>query len=79
MRSDPPFILYHTYERVCKGFPSVVWQQQLETSYIECYNKRHLIEKKTPTPYITAKQDVSMVFRPLPEITDYEPQFVDPH
>ena len=32
----------------------------------------HLIEKETPTLYITTKQDVPTVFRPSPEKRDYK-------
>ena len=46
--SDPPPIFYHTYETICKGFPSVVWQEQMETAYTGRYNKIHLIKKETP-------------------------------
>ena len=39
----------------------------------------YLIEKQTPIHHITAKQDILMIFQPLPEIPDYGPQFIDPH
>ena len=30
---------YRTNETKCKGYPSVAWQQQMETIHIERYNK----------------------------------------
>ena len=50
----------------------------METAYIEQYNKMHLIENETPAHQNTAKQDIPTMFRLLPEIPDYEPQFIDP-
>ena len=62
-----------------KGFPSAVWQQQMETAYLERYNKRHWIKIETPVHPKRVKQDISKPFPPLPKIPDYAPQFLDPH
>ena len=43
VKSDPPtrfYYRYDTYESIFKGYPSVVWRQQMEATY------RHLLEKK---------------------------------
>ena len=49
VKSDPPTRFFHRYdtdESIYKGYPSVVWRQQMETTYIGRPNKKHLLEKK---------------------------------
>ena len=73
---DPPTICYQTFETNCKVLSSVVWQQQMETTYIEHYIKKQLIIK-TPIHHKTVNQIISKPFRPLPRMTYYEPKFID--
>ena len=51
----------------------------METVYIQCCNKIYSIEKETPIHHETVKQNISTLIRPLPQIPNYEPQFIDPH
>ena len=76
--SDPPTIVYHSHQTSNTGIPSVVWQQQMEKTYIRRYNKMHIIHKIFPTYeyYYTDKFDTQ--FRPLPEVVAYDAYFVDP-
>ena len=38
----------------------------------------HMNEKETHTNQKTVKHNAPTSFRPLPEILDYEPQFIEP-
>ena len=72
-------IFCHTYKIKRKGFPSIVWQQQMKTTYRERYNRMHPIQKETPIHQITANQHISTMFRHLPENPENESQFINPH
>ena len=39
----------------------------------------HLFKKETPKHHKTVRQNIPTPFRTLPQIPDYEPQFIDPH
>ena len=51
----------------------------METAYIKRYNKIHCLKKETPIHNKTVKQHISTLFRPLPEISGYQPKLIDPH
>ena len=72
-------MFYHTYETICTGIPSVVWQQQKKSAYIEWYSTMHLNKKEIPTHHITAKRNTPTVFRLLLEVSEWEPLFIEPH
>ena len=72
-------MIHCTYETLCKGLPSFVLQQQMKTTYIERYNKMHLNKKETSIHHKTITQNNSTLFRPLSEISNYEPKFIDSH
>ena len=78
---NPTHLIYFTthmkHETKRKGYPSVVWLQQMKTTYTERLNKMHLFGKQTPTCHNTAKQNIPTPFRHSPEMPDYEPQFID--
>ena len=50
----------------------------METTYKEQFNKIHIIKRESPTHQKTVKQNIPTPFRPIPQILDYEPQFIDP-
>ena len=50
----------------------------METAFIQ-RDKAHLIKKQTPILNQTVKQEIPTLFRPLQQITDYEPKTIDPH
>ena len=60
------------------GYPSVVWQQQMEKATTITYNNTHLFKKLIPvwdTDYTTT---FTTRFRPIPLIDDYNPTYIDP-
>ena len=60
------------------GYPSVVWQQQMEKVIITTYNNTHLFQKPIPvwdTDYTTT---FTTRFRPIPLMDDYNPTYIDP-
>ena len=48
-------------------YPSDVWQQHMETTYIERYNKMPLNKKEIPIRQKSVKQNVSATFRLCPK------------
>ena len=59
------------------GYPSVVWQQQMEKAIIITYNNTHLFQKPIPVwdpDYTTA---FTTRFRPIPFVDDYNPTYID--
>ena len=76
--SDPPTIVYHSYQTLNTGIPSVVWQQQREEAYIRRYNNMRMIFKTLPTYEYDYTDNSDTQFRPLPEGVAYDTYFVDP-
>ena len=76
--SDPPTIAYHSHQSLNTGVPSIVWQQQMEKSYIQRYNDKDLIYKTLPTYKYDYTDNFDTNFRPLPEVNVYDTYFVDP-
>ena len=76
--SDPPTIVYHSHQTTNTGIPSVVWQQQMEKSYNQRYNRMHMIHKTLPTYKYDYTDNFDTQFRPLPEVVAYDTYFVDP-
>ena len=76
--SDPPTIVYHSHQTPNKGIPSVVWQQQMEKTYIRRYNNMHIIHKNFPTYEYDYKDNFDTQFRPFPEVVAYDTYYVDP-
>ena len=60
------------------GYPSVVWQQQMEKSIITTYNNTHLYQKPIPACDPDYKTTFTTRFRPIPLIDDYNPSYIDP-
>ena len=75
--SDPPTIVYHSHQTPNTGIPSVVWQQQMEKTFIRRYSNMHMIHKTLPT-YEYDYTDFETQFRPLPEVAAYDTYFIDP-
>ena len=55
------------------GYPSVVWQQQMEKAIINTYNNSHLYQKPIPVWDPDYKTTFTTHFRPIPLIDDYNP------
>ena len=60
------------------GYPSVVWQQQMEKATIITYNVTHLFQK----PILVWDPDYTATFttpfRPIPLVDEYNPTYIDP-
>ena len=59
------------------GYPSVVWQQQMEKAIIITYNNTHSFQK----PILVWDPDYTTTFttrfRPIPFVDDYNPTYMD--
>ena len=60
------------------GYPSVVWQQQMEKATIISYNNTHLFQKPIPVWNPDYATTFTTRFRPIPLIDDYNPTYIDP-
>ena len=60
------------------GYPSVVWQQQMEKATIITYNNTHLFQKPIPVWDPDHTTTFTTRFRPIPLIDDYNPTYIDP-
>ena len=75
--SDPANIAYKQSQSDVNGTPSVVWQQQMEKAYIKTYKMVHndRPDRYYDIDYTTAFETQ---FRPLQQIEDYNPHYIDP-
>ena len=78
IRSDPPTQTFHQYNQQLMGYPSVVWQQQMEKATIITYNNTHLFQKPIPVWGPDVTTTFTTRFRPIPLIEDYNPTYIDP-
>ena len=60
------------------GYPSVVWQQQMEKAIIITYNNTYLFQKPTAVWDPDYTNTFPTWFRPIPLIDDYNPTYIDP-
>ena len=60
------------------GYPSVVWQQQIEKAIIITYNNTHLFQKSIPVWDHDYTTTFTIRFRPIPLVNDYNPTYIDP-
>ena len=60
------------------GYPSVVWQQQMDKAIIITYNNTHLFQKPIPVWDPDYTTTFTTRFRPIPLIDDYNPTYIDP-
>ena len=60
------------------GYPSVVWQQQMEQAIIITYNNTHLFQQPIPVWDPDYKTTFATRFRPIPLTDDYNPTYIDP-
>ena len=75
--SDPANIANKQSQSDINGTPSVVWQQQMEKTYIKKYKMVHndRPDRYYDIDYTTAFESR---FRPLQQIEDYDPHYIDP-
>ena len=59
------------------GYPSVVWQQQMEKAIIITYNNTHLFQKPMPVWDPDYTTTFTTRFRPIPFVDDYNPTYID--
>ena len=59
------------------GYPSVVWQQQMEKAIIITYNITHLFQKPIPVWDLDYTTAFTTRFRPIPFVDDYNPTYID--
>ena len=69
MNLNKPFV-------ICKGIPSIVWQQQMEKTKVIRFNKLQVIHETLPQNQIDFTQIVDSTFRPLPQIEASEENFL---
>ena len=60
------------------GYPSFVWQQQMEKASIITYNNTHLFQKPIPVLDSDYTDTFTTRFRPIPLVDDYNPTYIDP-
>ena len=60
------------------GFPTVVWQQQMEKAALFTHNITHLYQKQIPNWGPDYTTGFTTRFRPMPLIDDYNPTYIDP-
>ena len=60
------------------GYPSVVWQQQMEKAIVITHNNTHLFQKPVPVWDPDYTTTFTTRFRPIPLIDDYNPTYIDP-
>ena len=60
------------------GYPSVVWQRQIDKAIIITYNNTHLFQKPIPIWDPDYKTTFTTRFRPIPLIDDYNPASINP-
>ena len=60
------------------GYPSVVWQQQLEQAIIITCNNTHLFQKTIPVWGPDYTTNFTTPFRPIPLVDDYSPTYIVP-
>ena len=60
------------------GYPSVVWQQQMEKATIITYNNTHLYQKPIRVWGPDHTLTFNTRFRTIPPIDDYNPTNIDP-
>ena len=60
------------------GYPSVVWQRQMEKATIITYNNTHLFQKPIPVWDPDYTNTFTTRFRPITLIDDYNPTYIDP-
>ena len=60
------------------GYPSVVWQQQMEKANVITYINTHLFQKPIPVWDPDYTTTFTTRFRPIPLIDDYNSTYIDP-
>ena len=60
------------------GYPSVVWQQQMDKAIIITYNNTHLFQKPIPAWDPDYTTTFNTRFRPIPLVDNYNPTNIDP-
>ena len=60
------------------GYPSVVWQQQMEKAIIITYKNTHLFQKLIPFWDPDYTTTFTTRFRFIPLVDDYNPTYTDP-
>ena len=60
------------------GYPSVVWQQQMEKAITTTHKNTHLFQKPIPVWDLDYTTTFTTRFRPIPLIDDYNPTYIDP-
>ena len=61
------------------GYPSVVWQQQMEKATNIRYHNSHLYQKPNPIWDPNYTTNFTTRFRTTPLIDDYNPTYIDPY
>ena len=78
IKSDPPTKNFHNDKQQLMGYPSVVWQQQMDKAIIITYSNTHLFHKPIPVWDLHYTTSFPTRFRPIPLIDDYNPTYINP-
>ena len=70
IKSDPPTKNFQDYQQQIMGYPSVVWQQQMEKAIIITYNNTHLFHKPIPVWDPDYTTTFTARLRPIPFVDD---------
>ena len=60
------------------GYPSVVWQQQMDKAITITYNNTNLFQKPIPVWDPDYTTTFTTRFRPIPLVDNYNPTYIDP-
>ena len=74
----PPNKLFHNFQQQLMGYPSVVWQQQMEKATVITYINTPSLQKPIPVWDPDYTTTFSNRFRSIPLIDDYNPKYFDP-
>ena len=70
--------IFREYQQQCMGYPSVVWQQQMEKATTITYNNTHLYQKSIPTWDPDYSTNFTSRLKPTPLIDYYNSTYIYP-
>ena len=78
VKPDPPANTFHEYQQQLMGYPSVVWQQQMEEKTLITYNSTHLYQKLIPNWDPRYTTNFTTRFRLILFIDEYNQTYINP-
>ena len=77
IKSDPSTRNFHKYQHQLMGYPSVVWQQQMEKATIITYNNTYSFQKPIPVWGPDYTTTFTTRFRAISLVDDYNHTYID--